>query len=398
MSGRPVFQLVLSIHELINIPLVTGLIFVRWHISGSKGALTRGTTDRAVIIDHKAEWENYIAECSIRGHINKKNELRPILLQLEVFQEIHAGRDRYAIGTVEINLAQFTKVEKDTRRYLLQNSKINATISLTIQLSQTKGSINYTTPPLPKAQMYSDLAGFFHEGEESDDADKAVNQHLILGYSKQATLFRAVLANDLTQYINDIPPQQVVGDIFKDLEGWSKQSEPNISDIKLYRNYSHRRLSITSHEDEDQFEDSYQNYVGKTATRSSRQSSSLLPADDENNETELNLSDTRTWRNDQMTDIELLLAKRPWYVMRNGIPTKVGNPNLSDSSSSVDIFWSTDEESDEEKTGEASWSKVHNPVYIKMNESHVSSSAHSRSTKNPDLTKTATALESLLSG
>jgi len=47
-------------------------------------------------------------------------------------QETSIGKQQESIGTVDINLAEFAGSRINTRRYLLQDSKINSTIKVSI--------------------------------------------------------------------------------------------------------------------------------------------------------------------------------------------------------------------------------------------------------------------------
>jgi len=51
------------------------------------------------------------------------------LVMFEINQE-YSGRERIMLGTVTLNLAEYAGVEKETRRYLMQDSKINSTLKV----------------------------------------------------------------------------------------------------------------------------------------------------------------------------------------------------------------------------------------------------------------------------
>lgn len=53
---------------------------------------------------------------------------RPIIF--ETVQEYAGARERIALGSLSLNLAEYARVGKETRRYLMQDSKINSTLKV----------------------------------------------------------------------------------------------------------------------------------------------------------------------------------------------------------------------------------------------------------------------------
>ena len=103
-------------------------------------------------------------------------------LELEVVQEYTgAGRgERITLGNVKLNLAEYVEqsdmapADGDdpgiTRRYLMQESKINSTLKLGIYMKQTEGDKNYIAPALKTAQVFSGIAGIM-AGEQTELED-----------------------------------------------------------------------------------------------------------------------------------------------------------------------------------------------------------------------------------
>jgi hypothetical protein len=55
-----------------------------------------------------------------------------------VRQGAKGGKDFVLLGEVEINLAEFAGMREQSRRYLLQKSRINATLKISTKKKQTK--------------------------------------------------------------------------------------------------------------------------------------------------------------------------------------------------------------------------------------------------------------------
>lgn len=61
--------------------------------------------------------------------MDRNGILNEQLVMFEINQE-YSGRERIMLGTVTLNLAEYAGVEKETRRYLMQDSKINSTLKV----------------------------------------------------------------------------------------------------------------------------------------------------------------------------------------------------------------------------------------------------------------------------
>ena len=118
---------------------------MRWSVEGNSRNDARGRTERAPIRDHKVIWA-HTTTCQIRMTIDRTGMLNETNLVLEVLQETsNGGKDeRVPLGTVKLNLAEYVAVDKETRRYLLQDSKINSTIKVSVALTQLSGDTQYT--------------------------------------------------------------------------------------------------------------------------------------------------------------------------------------------------------------------------------------------------------------
>lgn len=102
-------------------------------------------------------------------------------IEFEVVQEYSSGGrgERITLGNVRLNLAEYveqSEMVKDgeeqgiTRRYLMQDSKINSTLKIGINMKQIEGDKNFIAPPLKTAQVFSGIAGIV-SGEQGDMED-----------------------------------------------------------------------------------------------------------------------------------------------------------------------------------------------------------------------------------
>lgn len=102
---------------------------------------------------------------------------------MEVVQEYGRGSgrgERITLGTVKLNLAEYVEQSEMatiageepgvTRRYLMQDSKINSTLKVGIYMKQTEGDKNFVAPALKTAQVFSGIAGIM-AGEQAELED-----------------------------------------------------------------------------------------------------------------------------------------------------------------------------------------------------------------------------------
>ncbi|KAI0634422.1 N-terminal C2 in EEIG1 and EHBP1 proteins-domain-containing protein [Trametes polyzona] len=66
------------------------------------------------------------------------------------------------IGAVYLNLAEYADAGKITRRYLLRQSKTNATLKLSIELEHIGGEKHYKPPPLRKGEILASVSGILN--------------------------------------------------------------------------------------------------------------------------------------------------------------------------------------------------------------------------------------------
>ena len=149
---------------------------MKWHLPSSTSAEHRGRTDRAPIKEHKVCWD-YSRTIPVRLTIDKTNILQETLINFEVVQDYSSGGrgEKITLGYVTLNLAEYVDEsemgpdgeEGVTRRYLMQDSKINSTLKIVIMMKQVDGERNFTAPPLKSAPVFGGIAGIM-AGEQAE--------------------------------------------------------------------------------------------------------------------------------------------------------------------------------------------------------------------------------------
>lgn len=153
---------------------------------------------------------NYSTRLTVRLTVDKTGMLEERWIEFEIVQEYSGGgkEERIALGNVKLNLAEYVEMselmaservarelggggmgggvrpgssrglsvggggdgdgdECITRRYLMQDSKINSTLKIGVFMKLIEGEKNFVCPPLRTAQVFSGIAGIV-SGEQGD--------------------------------------------------------------------------------------------------------------------------------------------------------------------------------------------------------------------------------------
>jgi hypothetical protein len=233
--------------DLNNIPLVVGTAFVKWHLPSSTAAEHRGRTERAPITDHRCIWD-YTKELTIRMTIDKSLLLSETEIHFEILQEYSEGaRDgRVVLGQVKLNLAEYadrSHLDNDsaaldpddegiTRRYLMQQSKINSTLKIGIQLKQLDGDTNFTTPHLKSAMVFGGIAGIVSAEAGIEDNEGMGHMPTITSKTRELSelqdIYRRTLAATWACQAGELPPDKLIEDLFSGGDGGRMQPpQPN---------------------------------------------------------------------------------------------------------------------------------------------------------------------------
>jgi hypothetical protein len=166
----------------------------------------RGRTAKCPIANHKVDYGFSKRISSIRIAVDKNNHLSECPIELEVVQEF-AVTEKITLGIVKLNLSEYVeesesfikdvaspgrgrsnstgvsptsaarasedKVEDGiVRRYLMQESKVNSTLKISILMVQKDGDRNFAAPPLRTAPVFGGIAGFTAGDQVEDESGR----------------------------------------------------------------------------------------------------------------------------------------------------------------------------------------------------------------------------------
>lgn len=275
-SKRVKFDLTLKIVDLNNVPLVNGTSFIKWHLPSSSSAEHRGRTERCVIRDHRVEY-NYEKKMPVRLSVGKDGMLQECGVNFEILQEYSAGGrgERIRLGEVKLNLAEYVEASENpvtpsspggganptgegnteegvVRRYLMQDSKINSTLKLSVLMLHTSGPRDFYAPPLRTAPVFGGIAGIIHSSEpaapsavplasdgggEGTAGEEMANGPDFRSRNKEAgemmDMYRRTIAAYWSSQPGELKADEAIEDIFAGGDGWGKNGRPLPVDAEM---------------------------------------------------------------------------------------------------------------------------------------------------------------------
>ncbi|EEB09443.1 fungal protein [Schizosaccharomyces japonicus yFS275] len=235
---KPNFEVFLTIHDLFNVPLLTGMISVKWKFNNSLTSRSiTGSTEYQPVLDNKVTW-NYKTKFIAKMLITKQNILKDSFVYFTVRLHAHSSKISTKMGTLRINLTEYIRISQDTRRYLLAESKVNATLRLSVQIQQLSGNADFeVTKTLNKPLVFSGITGLLTEGKEFRKREEDVGVSSNIAASEMERMLSSIktFTEQTKNYYmhsssNDFNSDQIVDDIYAGGNGWSQK--PNISEIE----------------------------------------------------------------------------------------------------------------------------------------------------------------------
>ncbi|KAJ2697528.1 hypothetical protein H4218_003902 [Coemansia sp. IMI 209128] len=144
------FNVQLRIEDLNNVPPLNGLFYVKWRLQDHSGS-----TPRAPVVNREVRWSQAV-EKSADISIAKEGVLAPCELKISIKQEVYP-HVHMRVGALTVNLSEYARLSGSSRRYFLQECRLNCTLKLSICVSQSGGPDSYDVPPLDRSMVLTDL-------------------------------------------------------------------------------------------------------------------------------------------------------------------------------------------------------------------------------------------------
>ncbi|KAL1948148.1 hypothetical protein VTO73DRAFT_12223 [Trametes versicolor] len=151
-------------------PPVTPTPIINGHTQSSTSlqlrSEARGMTPWEKLQSYNVKWDHSVNVVVQMDVHRETGDLLPNELKLVVMQRVIPGDpdspQQPRIGAVYLNLAEYADAGKVTRRYLLRQSKTNATLKLSIELEHIGGEKHYKAPPLRKGEILASVSGLLN--------------------------------------------------------------------------------------------------------------------------------------------------------------------------------------------------------------------------------------------
>ncbi|TFK28293.1 hypothetical protein FA15DRAFT_75915 [Coprinopsis marcescibilis] len=93
------------------------------------------------------------------------NEFKLVVMQRVIPDDPDGPPQNPRLGAVYLNMAEYVDKGKVERRYLLKESRVNATLKITIEMTHVSGNMEYIAPPLPKAEIMGGIENFLTQND-----------------------------------------------------------------------------------------------------------------------------------------------------------------------------------------------------------------------------------------
>lgn len=176
------------------------------------------------------------------------------------------------LGNIKLNLAEYTRLpdvsadlqdesEEEgtiTRRYLLQDSKINSTLKISIRMRQTEGDMNFFAPPLKSAMVVGGIAGVLTTENgalsgsptEGDDIPSITSKTREL--SEAQDIYRRTLAATWACQAGELAPDKLIENLFAGGDGGRPQASAQHRPLQNPARLGGRDVSMNSSSSSDE--------------------------------------------------------------------------------------------------------------------------------------------------
>ncbi|KAJ1960757.1 hypothetical protein GGI12_003631 [Dipsacomyces acuminosporus] len=240
------FSLVLRIEDINNVPPLNGLFYVKWKCQDHSGS-----SGRVPVANREVKW-SHVVETAVHIPVGKDSVLTPCELKVSVRQEVYPHM-RAKIGALAVNLSEYVRLSGSSRRYFLQECKLNCTLKLSIYMAQAGGPDGFDVPPLDRSMLLTDLNDIIttessnRNGKENSTTGNSLSsrQHSVLrnlNFNSASTIHTATTRSNTTETsqsrallpiddtnVRELAPfqqsskknQQIIDDIFSSPSGLS---------------------------------------------------------------------------------------------------------------------------------------------------------------------------------
>jgi hypothetical protein len=141
------FQVTLVLEELKQFPLSHGNIFAKWKLQPQVANPHFGFTSKSQVIRNTVTWnETFTFSVKFGAAGERGEEIRSCGLRISIREEKSSSLGHIRHGIVELDLAEYAGLPSLRKNFLLQESRTNAVLSLSLTLRQISGDPTFKRP------------------------------------------------------------------------------------------------------------------------------------------------------------------------------------------------------------------------------------------------------------
>ncbi|KAI0689329.1 N-terminal C2 in EEIG1 and EHBP1 proteins-domain-containing protein [Cytidiella melzeri] len=138
-------------------------------MSSEKRGESKGMTEWVQLKNYTARWDQSV-DVLVQMDIHRETaDLLPCELKLVAMQRVVHGDPNAPhqprLGAIYLNLAEYANQGPVTRRYLLRESKTNATLKITLEVKRVGGEETFKPPPLRKGEIMASVTGILSNND-----------------------------------------------------------------------------------------------------------------------------------------------------------------------------------------------------------------------------------------
>ncbi|CDK25927.1 unnamed protein product [Kuraishia capsulata CBS 1993] len=233
------FNVQLKLHELINIPQLSGKCYIHLTVSNKRHQSTNQYSTKTAsspVVNHRCTWDHEV-QTVIKLYEDSNGYISDKWLTLKFYAVMTSDE---LLGKLELNLTEYlNETSEVTNRYLLQDSKANSIFKMSLWI---ENDAEYKIPPLSKDKIFQGLTNVIEtesatSGSETEHNPKMLNSQMMSQLINKAYKFTWQFAGiSGTQNYDEFTPSECVEDIFNyNGTGW-KRNDDGVAFVDLASN------------------------------------------------------------------------------------------------------------------------------------------------------------------
>ncbi|PVV04959.1 hypothetical protein BB560_000525 [Smittium megazygosporum] len=152
------FDFNIKFESLDNITLINNLFYLKWNLAGSSGS-----TENLPVSGHSVKLDINL-NSKLKIPHDRAKRLTHCNLSVRVGM-IKSNNKKARFGDLVVNLSEYARFNDTSRRFILQNCKVNATLKISISATQIAGITDFITPALNRNILLKDIGEYVYKAD-----------------------------------------------------------------------------------------------------------------------------------------------------------------------------------------------------------------------------------------